>query len=360
MLTAAQPALPPWQPHVEIWLLMAAVVGLGVYVARVIQPKVVAAGAAPISTKQKVWFFVGVALLWLSTDWPVHDIAEERLYFVHMVQHSVLTLVVPPVMLLATPVWLARLIVGNGGFRRFLDFWARPIPAIIVYNFLLILSHWAWVVNESIQLGWLHYGVHVLLVGSAFLVWTPICGPLPEYRVSAPMKMLTVFLMSVIPTIPAAFLTAAEGIIYRGYDHGPRLWGFDVIGDQQLAGVVMKVISGFYLWGIIAVIFFRWALGGKGAPKYRGKLVTSGGTPVVGAAPDGAGGEGGADAVGAEAGQSQRNSSDAAVGMATAQATSETQAHPATDAPGMSEPVMTSASGAAGRQRDTAASGPGS
>jgi putative membrane protein len=337
-MMAAEGTIPAWQPHVEIWLLMAAVVGLGLYTTRVIQPKVVAAGGAPVSRKQKTWFAVGLVFLWLSTDWPVHDISEERLYWVHMLQHSVLTVVVPPAFLLATPVWLARLIIGNGGFRRFLGFWARPIPAIIVYNFLLVLSHWAWVVNNSIELGWVHYGIHVVLVVSSFLVWIPICGPLPEMRVSAPMKMLTVFLMSVIPTIPAAFLTAAEGVIYRGYEDLPRLWGFDPVGDQQLAGVVMKVITGFYLWGIIAVLFFKWALPRKGTtPKYRGKLVTAEGGPA----------------------HSQRNVSDAASGIATAQTPSDTQAQDATGAPDSAE-VVTSASGAAGSQRDTAASASGS
>ena len=56
----------------------------------------------------------GIVLLWLAADWPIHDIGEQYLYFVHMIQHLVLTLVVPPVMLLATPEWLARLVVGEG------------------------------------------------------------------------------------------------------------------------------------------------------------------------------------------------------------------------------------------------------
>lgn len=335
MLAALEPAIPEWQPHPEIWVLMAAVVGLGLYVTRVIQPKVVSAGAAPITRRQKVWFGLAVVLLWAATDWPVHDISEERLYFVHMLQHAVLTLVVPPMVLLATPVWLARLIVGNGAFRRFLGFWARPIPAIIVYNFLLVFSHWALVVNKSIELGWFHYGIHVLLVASAFLVWMPVCGPLPELRVTPPMQMLTVFLMSVIPTIPAAFLTVAEGVIYQGYDRLPRLWGFTVVGDQQLAGIVMKVITGFYLWGIIAAIFFRWSLGSRGSkPKYRGKLVTSDG-------------------------HSQRNDTAAAAGAATAQQASDSHAQPGTgDAD--RDPVTTSTSGAAGSQRAVSATGPGS
>jgi hypothetical protein len=33
----------------------------------------------------------------------------------------------------------------------------------------------------------------------------------------------------------------------------------DAAQDQQIAGLVMKVGGGFLLWGVIAVLFFRWA-----------------------------------------------------------------------------------------------------
>ena len=65
------------------------------------------AGRSP--ARQKICFWSGLFVLWAVTDWPMHDIAEERLYWIHMVQHSVLTVVVPPLMLLAIPTWLARL-----------------------------------------------------------------------------------------------------------------------------------------------------------------------------------------------------------------------------------------------------------
>ena len=68
-------------------------------------------------------------LLWVAADWPVHDIGEQYLYFVHMIQHLLLTLVVPPVMLLATPEWLARLVVGEGRVDRCVHRMARPVPA---------------------------------------------------------------------------------------------------------------------------------------------------------------------------------------------------------------------------------------
>ncbi len=277
----AASAFPEWQPHVEVWILTAGIAALGIYVARVIQPKAVAAGHPSITTSQKVWFWSGLLLFWLASDWPMHDISEERLYWVHMVQHALITLVIPPMMLMAVPTWLSRLVMGEGTLKRFVYFWARPIRAVIVYNLLIAFSHWALIVNNSITHAWLHYGLHTLVLTSAFLVWMSICGPEPELRAPPPLQMLTVFLMSVIPTIPAAFLTTAEGVIYSGYDHAIRLWGFDVVNDQQVAGIIMKVISGFYLWGIIGFIFFRWALTQRGEKqKYRGKLVRSDGTIV--------------------------------------------------------------------------------
>src|SRR3954447_5366233 len=157
-------AFPAWTPHFEVWLLVIALVSLGCYASRVIQPKAVAAGEAPISLRQKLWFSLGVFVFWLAADFPLHDIAEQRLYSFHMVQHSLLMLVFPPVMLLATPTWLARLIIGEGTFRRFVYFWARPAPALLVNLFLTAAMHWAWLVNSSVQNAWLHYGVHSLAV----------------------------------------------------------------------------------------------------------------------------------------------------------------------------------------------------
>jgi len=278
---------PPFQLHIEVWLLMAAVAGLGIYVARVIQPKAVAAGHPPISRRQKCWFWSAWALLWIFTDFPIHDVAELRLYSVHMIQHAMLTVVIPPMMLLAIPTWLARLVLGDGLLDRFVRFWSRPIPAIIVYNFLIAISHWAFVVNGSVDSAPLHYTLHALLVMASFLVFMSICGPLPELQSNPPMKMVTLFLVSIIPTIPAAFLTVAETVLYSAYDQPVRLWGFDVVRDQQLAGVIMKVITGFYLWGIIAVIFFKWSMSGDERKKFRGKLVNADGEIVERSADEG-------------------------------------------------------------------------
>ena len=169
-----------WVPHPEVWVLIGGLVALYVYAARVIGPKVVAPGEPAVTAAQKRWFAFGIILLWVAADWPVHDIGEQYLYFVHMSQHLVLTLVVPPVMLLATPEWLARLVVGQGRVERFVHRMARPVPAALAFNALALLSHWQVVVNGAAQNGLFHYGVHTLLVTSGRPVLDPGLRPVPR------------------------------------------------------------------------------------------------------------------------------------------------------------------------------------
>ncbi|HEX2142722.1 MAG TPA: cytochrome c oxidase assembly protein, partial [Candidatus Limnocylindria bacterium] len=250
---------PQWVPHPEVWLLVGGLVGLYAYAARVIGPKVVPAGVPSVTRSQWRWFGGGIVLLWVAADWPVHDIGEQHLYLVHMAQHTVLTLLIPPMLLMATPEWLARLVLGRGRVDHWVHTLARPIPAAIAFNALALLSHWQVVVNTASQNGLFHYGMHTAIVVSAFLLWIPVCGPLPELRISMPAQMLYLFVTSIVPTVPGAWLVFAEGAVYSVYDIPDRLWGVSVTSDQQVAGAIMKLGAGTYLWVIIAVLFFTWA-----------------------------------------------------------------------------------------------------
>ncbi|MEL7210763.1 MAG: cytochrome c oxidase assembly protein [Actinomycetota bacterium] len=196
LVTAAQSADAwRWQAHIEVWVLVLGVLALGLYATRVIGPKVVPHGRPIVTRRQKGFFWAGLVLLWVASDWPIHDISEEYLFSIHMVQHLVLTMLVPPLFLLATPTWLARLIIPEGGTA---DRWMRrlthPVVAGVLFNLTVAFTHIPAVVNASVETGPLHYAVHVLAVSSALLMWTPVCGPFPERRLSMPGQMLYLFL----------------------------------------------------------------------------------------------------------------------------------------------------------------------
>ena len=106
----------PWrfQPHPEVWALIAFLAIAYWYAMTRIGPKVTRPDERVVTRGQVAWFSAGLLTMWVASDWPVHDIAEQYLYSVHMAQHNMLTYLAPPMFLLGTPTWLARLVVGNG------------------------------------------------------------------------------------------------------------------------------------------------------------------------------------------------------------------------------------------------------
>ena len=249
----------PWryQLHLEVWLLIAFLVGSYIYVVRVLGPRAVPAGEPIITRRQLVCFITGILIMFLSTDWPMHDIAEEYLYSVHMFQHMSLTYFMPPLVVLATPEWFVRVLVGNGRAYRALRFFTFPVRAGLLFNLGVVVSHIPGVVNASVSNGPLHYFVHVLLVLTSILMWMPVCGPLKELQMAPMPKMIYLFLNSVVATIPAGWLTFAEGVVYKHYNSPTRVWGVSVSNDQQIAGAIMKLGGSIFLWTIIVAMFFR-------------------------------------------------------------------------------------------------------
>ena len=249
----------PWryQLHLEVWLLIAFLVGSYIYVVRVLGPRAVPAGEPIITRRQLVCFITGILIMFLSTDWPMHDIAEEYLYSVHMFQHMSLTYFMPPLVVLATPEWFVRVLVGNGRAYRALRFFTFPVRAGLLFNLGVVVSHIPGVVNASVSNGPLHYFVHVLLVLTSILMWMPVCGPLKELQMAPMPKMIYLFLNSVVATIPAGWLTFAEGVVYKHYNIPTRVWGVSVSNDQQIAGAIMKLGGSIFLWTIIVAMFVK-------------------------------------------------------------------------------------------------------
>lgn len=278
MLAEVTELVSPWrfQRHVEVWLVMAAVVGSYVYAIRVIGPRAVGNGVV-VTRRQITAFTAGAALMWVATDWPIHDISEEYLYSVHMVQHMAVAFFIPPLFLIATPQWLFRAIFGDGIGRKVMRFFAGPPVAGVLFNLVVMVLHIPALVNQSVSNGPLHYGLHVILIITALLMWMPVCSPDPTLRIGYGGKMIYLFLMSVIPTVPAAWLTFADNAVYKHYDIAVRVWGLSVQTDQQLGGAVMKAFGSLYLWSIIVVIFFRRFIRGFFSEvSYQERVLTSG------------------------------------------------------------------------------------
>ena len=268
-----------FQVHPEVWLLVGSLIGLYTYAVRVIGPKVVPEGEPVLTRRQLIAAVSGLFLLWVASDWPMHDIGEQYLYAVHMLQHSLLTLAVPCLALIATPRWLADLILGQGKVRRVVRLASLPVVAGVAYNAMVMAVHWPALVNASVENGLLHYGVHTMLVLTSLMMFMPVCGPISEWRISPPAQMIYLFLMSVIPTVPGGWLTFADHAVYSSYDTPFRAFDISVRSDQQAAGVLMKLGAGGGLWVAITIMFFVWAFKAQREEEELDRLDRVGATP---------------------------------------------------------------------------------
>lgn len=254
---AAAVPFPHWHPHVDVWVLIGAVALL--YGSALRRERARRPGEHVVTRSQLGCFAAGVGVMWLASDWPVHDVAEGYLYSAHMVQHLLLTLVVALLLLAGTPAWLARRLLGAGRVLRAVRSLSKPVIGLIQFNVVLVLSHWPVVVEATVRHHPLHFVAHAVLLGSAVLMWMPVASPLPEIRrIKPPAQMLYLFLQTIVPTVPASFLTFNDQPLYKVYAGFPRLWGISALTDQQSAGLIMKIVGGLFLWAVIAVIFFRW------------------------------------------------------------------------------------------------------
>jgi putative membrane protein len=244
--------------HWDVLGLIAVLVIGYIYGIRALAPRYAPQGEPIVTFWQGVSYFSGVAILFLVTGWPIHDIGEGSLFFFHMIEHLAIALVVPPLLLLGTPWWFLRVVVRP--IMPALRILTKPIVALVVFNTVLAVIHIPAVLESMITNEFTHVVLHVLLFVTAILMWWPVIGPIPDLpRLPPFQRMGYLFLQSLVPTIPASFMTLTERPIYPFYADLPRMFGLEANSDQVIAGLIMKLGGAAILWLAIAIIFFRWA-----------------------------------------------------------------------------------------------------
>lgn len=251
------------QPHLHpdvlaLCLGLLAAYGLAVWrYGRILHPR---PGDRPVSARQVASFLAGVGLIWVAAASPLHDLGEKALFSAHTVEHLLYALAIPPLLLIGTPPWMGQLLLRRLPGARVVRMLARPVPAALAFNGVLLAMHTPAAVDLMVTSEPAHLGLHALMLASAFLMWLPVLSPVPEIpTLSPPGQMFYLFLQTLLPTVPASFLTFAGQPVYGIYAELPKLWGITALEDVRAAGLILKIGGGFFLWIVIAVLFFRWA-----------------------------------------------------------------------------------------------------
>ncbi len=223
--------------------------------------RVHAAAAEPrhLTTLQKVVFPLGLVVMFLALNGPLHDISDFYLFSGHMVQHLVLTIAVPPLLLLGTPGWMFRPALQYPAVAAIARVITKPMATFAIFNLILAGWHLPPLYNAAMYFHEVHITQHMMFLVGAVLMWWPLLSPLPELpRLSYPGQMLYSFLMTLPMTVISIFIVYADHMLYPAYASAPRLWGLSPLEDQRLGGLIMWIPGGLFFYLLTSVVFFKW------------------------------------------------------------------------------------------------------
>jgi putative membrane protein len=201
-------------------------------------------------------FYAGLLTLALAIDSPI-DAYADSLFWVHMVQHVLLTMVAPPLLLLGRP-WprvvrplplaarrpVARVVLSGDRFRplRTAARWlAAPLPAFVLFNGTLLAWHVPVLFDLTLRDGAVHDLEHALFFTTGLLFWTNVL-PRPRPALADAGRALYATGAVVVSWVLALVLGLASSPLYAGYASlHARPTGISALADQQLAAGVMWV-----------------------------------------------------------------------------------------------------------------------
>ena len=225
--------------------------------------------------RQIATFTLGVLAIFVSLLSPIHILSDQYLFSAHMLQHVLLTLVAPPLLILGTPDWLLRPLLRPVALFRLARLATHPVVAFATFNIIFSLWHLPALYNLSVTVHLVHIGEHLMFMGTAMLMWWPIASNMPELpRLSYPLQMVYLFLLSIAQIIVFAPIMFSREPLYQWYVDAPRIWSLTPLVDQQLGAIIMKMGGGAIFMALLIVAFFRWF--GREEERTRAEAVESG------------------------------------------------------------------------------------
>jgi putative membrane protein len=217
-----------------------------------------------LSGMRKLSFFAALFVIFASLNGPIHDLSDNYLFSGHMVQHLLLTMLMPPLLIVGVPGWMLRPLLRNRAISAIAKRVTRPISCFVIFNVVIAAWHVPALYNSAMENHDIHIVEHLMFMSAAVLMWWPLISQLPELpRLSYPGQMLYCFLMSIPMSVIAVYITMADSVLYPFYSSAPRIMKLSPMEDQLLGGLIMWIPGGLLFMIIMSVVFFKWSTRGE-------------------------------------------------------------------------------------------------
>ena len=228
-----------WDPTV-----IAGTLALGAGYAWLFRGRTRGTGWSPLA---RVYFAAGLLTLFLALESPIDVGGDRYLFSLHMLQHLLLAMVVPPLLLLGVP----------EQWRAFDRVRVSPLLANIGFNLVFALWHLPLLYQSTLRSEPIHVLEHLTFLAAGVVFWWPIVVPSDRpHGLSVLGKIAYLAFAGVPPTILGLAFILSPTVVYPFYAAAPRVTPLSPLDDQVAAGLVMFGLGNIIYFIAIWIIFF--------------------------------------------------------------------------------------------------------
>ncbi len=210
-------------------------------------------------------FGSGVLVMLLTLMGPLDYLGDKYLFCAHMMEHILLYLAVPPLLLLGLPPEPVRSFLSSGIAAKAERFLRRPAIAWMLAVGALWVWHLPALYNAALNNEGIHAAEHLSMLIAGTIFFWPIFTPLQSHRfspVTGTVYIFTAMSAHMILGILLTFAPLGYYPTYMGSSDGSGIfqfirtvWKLDPQSDLNLGGMFMWIVGGLlYFVSLLAVI----------------------------------------------------------------------------------------------------------
>jgi len=215
-----------------------------------------------------LWFLLGTVTMVVALMSPLDILSDEYLFSAHMIQHLLLDLIIPPLLLVGLPAETTRRFLEKPLPKGIEGILGRPLVAWLLGIGTLWIWHLPYLYDLTLRNEQVHVFEHLCFLATGVIFWWPVVGPAASRALNTFYAMVYLFTGALANTLLGIILTFAPHLIYQGYRHPddvlgilPLLrddWGLSAIADEQLGGLFMWVGGGLIFLTAMLGVLVRW------------------------------------------------------------------------------------------------------
>jgi putative membrane protein len=236
----------------------------------------------PPTRKQKAYFVAGIVLLYICQGSPI-DLLGHLIFSAHMIQMAILNLMVPQLLILGIPNWLFERLFQIRPLKAAVAFLTKPLVAIVLFNGLFSFYHVPFIFDLVKSNALYHAIITTMIFIAAWMMWWPLVNKMPGWETLSGLKKVGyIFADGVLLTPACALIIFANKPLYATY-YDPQMWmqslalcvpagtlsslnltgpemffSIPLLQDQQLGGVLMKIIQEIIYGTVLFFVFMDW------------------------------------------------------------------------------------------------------